>query len=225
MVGSSPLARGLRAMCLECPATKRIIPARAGFTAIARLPPVEPADHPRSRGVYRGPARARRRPRGSSPLARGLPADEAATGSRKWIIPARAGFTHRRPVVKDRPADHPRSRGVYICAWRRGSSPIGSSPLARGLLRFRGWTHIMVRIIPARAGFTLSTNGPLRSMTDHPRSRGVYKCMLSILSHDPGSSPLARGLRRCAPMFATRPGIIPARAGFTEGGRNPKMYF
>ena len=31
-----------------------------------------------------------------------------------------------------------------------------------------------------------------------------------------GSSPLARGLPRSAPTSATRPGIIPARAGFTN---------
>ena len=54
----------------------------------------------------------------------------------------------------------------------------GSSPLARGLL---AWFQAYVqptRIIPARAGFTL-TSPPIRCLlSDHPRSRGVYGCLL-----------------------------------------------
>ena len=51
--------------------------------------------------------------------------------------------------------------------------------------------------------------------TDHPRSRGVYKCMLLRLSRDPGSSPLARGLHIVPGHHERNPRIIPARAGFT----------
>ena len=71
--GSSPLARGLLVNLLNHFYSKRIIPARAGFTcASPGLSWVTP-DHPRSRGVY---LRARQYAWpfvGSSPLARGLP--------------------------------------------------------------------------------------------------------------------------------------------------------
>ena len=111
--GSSPLARGLPSQRLSAAKDARIIPARAGFTASARPGPRGRWDHPRSRGVY-CPSQAHRPPRsGSSPLARGLPRRRPGRGFRRRIIPARAGFTRRRPRRPRRPRDHPRSRGVY----------------------------------------------------------------------------------------------------------------
>ena len=50
-------------------------------------------DHPRSRGVYTAPLSLPLVLSGSSPLARGLPADEMTPLTRRRIIPARAGFT------------------------------------------------------------------------------------------------------------------------------------
>ena len=70
------------------------------------------------------------------------------------IIPARAGFTSRPKACTGSTGDHPRSRGVYVDGFSRGSEPEGSSPLARGLLDAllrEGFSH---GIIPARAGFT-----------------------------------------------------------------------
>ena len=134
VVGSSPLARGLRAEHDDRHLRERIIPARAGFT---RPPPRRaraPRDHPRSRGVYAHGGFLRGLGGGSSPLARGLPRLFSGAGHLPRIIPARAGFT----------------------GWLVDSSGpgLGSSPLARGLpvptaLKDCGW-----RIIPARAGFT-----------------------------------------------------------------------
>ena len=37
------------------------------------------------------------------------------------------------------------------------------------------------RIIPARAGFTAFVRGSLSHGRDHPRSRGVYEQLLSIV--------------------------------------------
>ena len=51
--GSSPLARGLPQMIDIILPPLRIIPARAGFTRLTGRPVRGPADHPRSRGVYR----------------------------------------------------------------------------------------------------------------------------------------------------------------------------
>ena len=91
--GSSPLARGLRAVSGLSLAGTRIIPARAGFTTEASSTSAGCGDHPRSRGVYSRwtptpPSRA-----GSSPLARGLPRPARRGAGVPGIIPARAGFT------------------------------------------------------------------------------------------------------------------------------------
>ena len=51
-IGSSPLARGLRANYVDDGAAVGIIPARAGFTAAVPGPRGHHGDHPRSRGVY-----------------------------------------------------------------------------------------------------------------------------------------------------------------------------
>ena len=90
-----------------------IIPARAGFTGRRGGMRDGRLDHPRSRGGYMVIMPSRRDAEGSSPLARGLPANTGLgmVGSR--IIPARAGFTNDIVVVARPGEDHPRSRGVY----------------------------------------------------------------------------------------------------------------
>ena len=91
--GSSPLARGLRGLLRLCGSEGRIIPARAGFTFVPVMMTVSPADHPRSRGVYRQATGRRLQRRGSSPLARGLLHLLGGDRGEERIIPARAGFT------------------------------------------------------------------------------------------------------------------------------------
>ena len=95
----------------------------------------------------------------------------------------------------------------------------GSSPLARGLLTVFAVIMTTARIIPARAGFTAPTGGCPARRWDHPRSRGVYADALPGGGVHGGSSPLARGLRRCAARRGRPWGIIPARAGFTRARR------
>ena len=91
--GSSPLARGLRAVGGKTFIMRGIIPARAGFTPRLVQPGRQRPDHPRSRGVYTTSARWRGGPSGSSPLARGLRQLVLDHVGRCGIIPARAGFT------------------------------------------------------------------------------------------------------------------------------------
>ena len=74
-------------------------------------------------------------------------------------------------------------------------------------------------IIPARAGFTYARDVGGPAFGDHPRSRGVYPVKTGSGLPVAGSSPLARGLRRRMSRWRRRPGIIPARAGFTRGRR------
>ena len=195
LMGSSPLARGLRRTVLSPNVHVRIIPARAGFTGGNVCGPLESWDHPRSRGVYNIILPAPHGDAGSSPLARGLPRHSSMRIRLYRIIPARAGFTDVRGSADSRRTDHPRSRGVYFveCV---GQTVVG-------------------RIIPARAGFTDLLNSIAEIEQDHPRSRGVYRCRRNPYPLRTGSSPLARGLphQRNNPPRKRR--IIPARAGFT----------
>ena len=93
----------------------------------------------------------------------------------------------------------------------------GSSPLARGLRRTCTCCAHCTGIIPARAGFTCRTRQSSFPSWDHPRSRGVYSPCVTWGEWMDGSSPLARGLRELAFQPGGSPGIIPARAGFTDG--------
>ena len=156
-------------------------------------------DHPRSRGVYSMRCPAFTPEAGSSPLARGLRVAPDPLDGPVRIIPARAGFT----------------------AWTYGPAALchGSSPLARGLLGEVGEDQVRLGIIPARAGFTHDRTAPRRRPRDHPRSRGVYVLLLRAGTASPGSSPLARGLRRRRVHEHRHHRIIPARAGFTADHR------
>ena len=172
--GSSPLARGLRSLPQGAYGGRGIIPARAGFTPVppGRLP-VE-LDHPRSRGVYPAPTPTISPAAGSSPLARGLLGQVGEESGERGIIPARAGFTCAAGASCRTCTDHPRSRGVYAELPPGRAWVLGSSPLARGLLRRRRVREGLPGIIPARAGFTTPTPRPPPGRGDHPRSRGVY---------------------------------------------------
>ena len=131
--GSSPLARGLLTVNWVTVMGSRIIPARAGFTGCASTTTTSDPDHPRSRGVYHDPLPGWACDAGSSPLARGLPAEGRCVPLRGRIIPARAGFTPGSTRTRRFSPDHPRSRGVYSLRRNHGVLPSGSSPLARGL--------------------------------------------------------------------------------------------
>ena len=112
-LGSSPLARGLRIHLAYANQSRRIIPARAGFTVCLELTKSRHRDHPRSRGVYVLRAEDGNAYPGSSPLARGLHQCIQLRHLEYGIIPARAGFTDENPFPWRRYWDHPRSRGVY----------------------------------------------------------------------------------------------------------------
>ena len=172
--GSSPLARGLPDLPEEARVTRRIIPARAGFTATARSRAPSTWDHPRSRGVYIFGTLVGARFYGSSPLARGLRVGERLDDDTVRIIPARAGFTRPGWPGRRVSRDHPRSRGVYPPSRGPVVLECGSSPLARGLRPKYLRAGHDDGIIPARAGFTGRFDPVPDGLEDHPRSRGVY---------------------------------------------------
>ena len=111
----------------------KIAPATALHHTTGHYPPGRSRDHPRSRGVYTRSPAPPRAAAGSSPLARGLPAQIALMQVADRIIPARAGFTADSRAAPDWGRDHPRSRGVYTALVDVPEDHRGSSPLARGL--------------------------------------------------------------------------------------------
>ena len=235
-MGSSPLARGLPTYTKRTISLFRIIPARAGFTTETAQTSHRKRDHPRSRGVYDLGDGGCVHCHGSSPLARGLQQRRRRRVTGSGIIPARAGFTIWATVAAFIVMDHPRSRGVYEKEAHRLRVQVGSSPLARGLRRQGQGQRELLRIIPARAGFTAKQRArdaykrdhprsrgvyrraprPSRSLSDHPRSRGVYAGLIGQDAGTSGSSPLARGLLGAASDKGKTGRIIPARAGFTR---------
>ena len=118
--------------------------------------------------------------------------------------------------------DHPRSRGVYAILSPGKRRAGGSSPLARGLRGGMQVDGVEIRIIPARAGFTVYGGYSWCDSRDHPRSRGVYIFCHQASTAVSGSSPLARGLRPEHSAMRCNLRIIPARAGFTP--RSPIPY-
>ena len=91
----------------------------------------------------------------------------------------------------------------------------GSSPLARGTRQGREEEGHLVRLIPARAGNTLSYFGGGNVHPAHPRSRGEHSNFPRFRLFDFGSSPLARGTHRHYQAPTPAPRLIPARAGNT----------
>ncbi len=71
VVGSSPLARGARAVCCAVSVPEGIIPARAGSTRTSTGLHPAARDHPRSRGEHAYLRNVGQQMGGSSPLARG----------------------------------------------------------------------------------------------------------------------------------------------------------
>ena len=174
VTGSSPLARGARAVgaCQVFP--RRIIPARAGSTKGILQRHDGPPDHPRSRGEHPTAIAVMGRCPGSSPLARGAPQCPCSPPQGVGIIPARAGSTRRHDRTRSLTPDHPRSRGEHAFSASWITNEAGSSPLARGApLRGRGRPG-RSGIIPARAGSTNWCNSCDFGREDHPRSRGEH---------------------------------------------------
>ena len=217
LYGSSPLARGtLLQPDLEL-LIGRFIPARAGNTA-ARVPDMTLSPvHPRSRGEH-GPERcqALHNP-GSSPLARGTPARERVARRTCRFIPARAGNTAARTAGRRRLPVHPRSRGEHNRRKYAGDHNIGSSPLARGTRCLPAGRGPRPRFIPARAGNTPWRIPRCPPRPVHPRSRGEHVARPVRVSHDAGSSPLARGTHALVLAAVRQRRFIPARAGNTPG--------
>ena len=171
--------------------------------------------HPRSRGEHYGVPSARQEEWGSSPLARGTPADQVGLRRREGLIPARAGNTPLPLKRRISRTAHPRSRGEHWWWIFCGMSRWGSSPLARGTRPGELGTAARNGLIPARAGNTDRTHHQYGGIWAHPRSRGEHGVTCCTPGGHLGSSPLARGTPFASKQGMQANGLIPARAGNT----------
>ena len=233
-VGSSPHTRGTR-YCTnnECE-TFRFIPAYAG-NATTRLPVSRPRSvHPRIRGERQFVMTPVSTSIGSSPHTRGTRIRGANLDPHRRFIPACAGNAAVRAPRARRHPVHPRMRGERKLEFALISVITGSSPHARGTLRFRQPHACRQRFIPACAGNARGLGGGILVHTVHPRMRGeradlrdqpgellrfIPACAGNAIcgdhtsNHHNGSSPHARGTPNCSlPPPKTRR-FIPACAG------------
>ena len=213
--GSSPHTRGLRTPAWARALPRGIIPAHAGFTPSRAGSRPQPADHPRTRGVYRSPTGRPVWHGGSSPHTRGLRRHVIGVTRRRRIIPAHAGFTQGDPRSPPAPADHPRTRGVYALSGARRVGSCGSSPHTRGLRVGVREPAETGRIIPAHAGFTRWTGTIAHTVAgSSPHTRGLRDALTVHAPHM--HHPRTRGVYvRASPTCTVTEGIIPAHAGFT----------
>ncbi len=193
----------------------RLIPARAGSTALWFLLRRVPAVHPRSCGERTHLTDAEVAHPGSSPLARGTRNVNRLQAVEARLIPARAGNTTGKFHPGGKGTAHPRSRGEHGETGGIEIFAFGSSPLARGAHAVFEVAVGVERLIPARAGNTSRCVLIVRWRRAHPRSRGEHLDSRAINATSCGSSPLARGTLLQTPWrhFSCR--LIPARAGNT----------
>ena len=194
----------------------RIIPARAGNTPSPLPRRGRAADHHRASGEH-FPVQSISTPNsGSSPRERGTRPGRRAVPARIRIIPARAGNTDRPQRTTRTEPDHPRASGEHFLAGSKIRGGVGSSPRERGTPETVGVAGVSIRIIPARAGNTITTTPTSIMKSDHPRASGEHGGSASESGGKVGSSPRERGthLRSLGRLAGRR--IIPARAGNTR---------
>ena len=143
-------------------------------------------------------------------------ADERAE---RGLIPARAGNMLKNFHTRRLSSAHPRSRGEHVVVLADVVEPVGSSPLARGTRRTHRHDIRKHGLIPAHAGNTRVYSGGSARRLVHPRSRGEHMGGPALGVNIGGSSPLARGTQADEGYCVQVTGLIPARAGNTERGR------
>ena len=173
--GSSPLARGTRALAPTPTDAKGLIPARAGNTVLRSSSPHRVGAHPRSRGEHTRIVTLHALATGSSPLARGTLVDVVIRCAQAGLIPARAGNTLTPPSCSSPKRAHPRSRGEHDSYGDKVIKGAGSSPLARGTRHRRHQSPESNGLIPARAGNTGYGFCGADHAWAHPRSRGEHR--------------------------------------------------
>ena len=213
--GSSPLTRGKLRGGVERLRLRGLIPAHAGKTPAYQYCPANHPAHPRSRGenieaFVSVPASA-----GSSPLTRGKQGGQVMDTTALRLIPAHAGKTVVRVVIRSLRWAHPRSRGENELIGISDQFNQGSSPLTRGKRESFSGVLFCEGLIPAHAGKTPESQRRTWGGAAHPRSRGENFPRQNTGLGQLGSSPLTRGKPRVGCRRRARVRLIPAHAGKT----------
>ena len=153
--------------------------------------------------------------RGSSPRGRGKPPWVRLIPSRNGLIPARAGKTSTTRVEHFQHTAHPRAGGENAPSTAYPSHSPGSSPRGRGKRSCCCPFPRALRLIPARAGKTLTRLSSTSPRTAHPRAGGENVWRWGHALVELGSSPRGRGKPAPSRPSRRRPRLIPARAGKT----------
>ena len=185
-----------------------LIPAHAGKTTNVRRANRSRPAHPRSRGENEAGDEKGSTFDGSSPLTRGKRLLQVGGGTDGRLIPAHAGKTAPNGIKNFADGAHPRSRGENAIVVGMVREGMGSSPLTRGKLEWRGEDARALRLIPAHAGKTSVHRRCVRHTWAHPRSRGENGRRCIVRDFEAGSSPLTRGKRFLTCAFIAQIGQI-----------------
>ena len=156
VLGSSPHTRGALVVFSLDSHFGRIIPAYAGSTTTTSSPRTRRGDHPRIRGEHCHTPLKVWIKQGSSPHTRGARSAGISGALDRRIIPAYAGSTEIPFRRQQRRPDHPRIRGEHDDAESGVGHREGSSPHTRGAPFLALPSSLLMRIIPAYAGSTVT---------------------------------------------------------------------
>ncbi len=171
------------------------------------------AVHPRGRGEQQILKERFWRLRGSSPRARGTVKGSLKRDLVIRFIPAGAGNRLRLARVLALLPVHPRGRGEQLLLAVSTLPSSGSSPRARGTVRYLLARAGKVRFIPAGAGNSSMAFRAAMPHSVHPRGRGEQPHSFAASSGSSGSSPRARGTGCVEYPRTCRRRFIPAGAG------------
>ena len=171
--------------------------------------------HPRVCGEHYADESAYDTKNGSSPRVRGTRPDVYGLARTVRFIPACAGNTRSRTIMRSQRTVHPRVCGEHSATSLCASALIGSSPRVRGTRLLRRGGLANRRFIPACAGNTSITPPMTFCSAVHPRVCGEHLSWLVFPRRGSGSSPRVRGthVERIENPCSVR--FIPACAGNT----------
>ena len=218
MAGSSPRVRGKHRADYDARLRARLIPARAGKTFFQASASAARQAHPRACGENHARNWKIRQVSGSSPRVRGKRSRGRQASGAQRLIPARAGKTSTARARDGGGGAHPRACGEndnFVSAVFHAQ---GSSPRVRGK---RHRFHCGAgggRLIPARAGKTVTLKWRHNPTEAHPRACGENLASYAAVIGLCGSSPRVRGKQLPGGEQAHQGGLIPARAGKTRQG-------
>ena len=133
-------------------------------------------------------------PLGQPPLIRGILEIIEKQSKDCRLTPAHTGNISSDGFVLRAHMDHPRIRGEYIRAAKKGRTDVGSPPLMRGIFLPREIEEVCGRLTPAHTGNIRRVQQAAVCLKTHPRIRGEYIPDFLRSSMCLGSPPLMRGI-------------------------------